>query len=288
MSRELEELGERLEESGNATATQMELNRKRESELARLKEEYDSGSLQHEGALSSLRQKHNAVIADLADQIDVLNKTKAKVEQQKNSSLMELNDIRAGVEELNMEKANVEKQNKCLTNDLTDANHRMEDLNTALCDADMTKKKLVAEKSDLEKQITDAENTVRSLGKLTTSLSTQLEDHRRLADAESRDRATLVGKFKNLETELERLREKLELENEAKAEIQKVMSKAIAETQIWKAKFNAEALARLEDLENARTKLLVTILVKWLLIMLLQLFFLNRLGLMRQRTALMD
>ena len=84
-----------------------------------------------------------------------------------------------------------------------------------------------------------------------------MEDTRRLADAEARDRATLVGKFKSLETDLERLREKLEMENEAKADIQKAMSKALAETQIWKAKFNTEALARIEDLENARGKLLV-------------------------------
>ena len=48
MSRELEELGERLEESGNATATQIELNRKREAELAKLKEDFESGALNHE------------------------------------------------------------------------------------------------------------------------------------------------------------------------------------------------------------------------------------------------
>ena len=119
LSRELEELGERLEESGNATATQVqfniqisslqvkridsifvlkfnqnlffskrnlycpnliqiELNRKRESELAKLKEELDNSSLHHETALATLRQKHNAVIADLAEQIDSLNKAKAK------------------------------------------------------------------------------------------------------------------------------------------------------------------------------------------------------------------
>ena len=40
--------------------------------------------------------------------------------------------------------------------------------------SDLTRKKLAAEKTDLEKQITDAENTVRNLGKLTTSLSTQV------------------------------------------------------------------------------------------------------------------
>ena len=78
MSRELEELGERLEESGNATATQIELNRKREAELSKLKEEFETGALNHESALANLRQKHNAVIGDLGDQIDTLNKAKAK------------------------------------------------------------------------------------------------------------------------------------------------------------------------------------------------------------------
>ena len=76
----LEDIAAKLEESGNATATQIELNRKREAELARLKEELENHTLQHESALASLRQKHNSVIADLGDQIDVLNKAKAKLE----------------------------------------------------------------------------------------------------------------------------------------------------------------------------------------------------------------
>ena len=53
-----------------------------------------------------------------------------------------------------------------------------------------------------------------------------------MADAEARDRAALFGKFRNLESDLERLREKLEAENEAKADIQKQMSRAIAEAQV--------------------------------------------------------
>ena len=59
-----------------------------------------------------------------------------------------------------------------------------------------------------------------------------MEDTKRLADAEARDRAALFGKFRNLESDLERLREKLEAENEAKADIQKQMSRAIAEAQV--------------------------------------------------------
>ena len=69
-----------------------------------------------------------------------------------------------------------------------------------------------------------------------------------------------MGKFRTLETELERLRERIEAENEAKAEIQKAMSRALAEAQIWKSKYTTEACARIEDLENARAKLLVNFL----------------------------
>ena len=35
------------------------------------------------------------------------------------------------------------------------------------------------------------------------------------------------------------------------------MSRALAEAQIWKSKYTTEACARIEDLENARAKLLV-------------------------------
>ena len=69
--------------------------------------------------------------------------------------------------------------------------------------------------------------------KLFLAYEPQLEDTKRLADAEARDRAALFGKFRNLESDLERLREKLEIENEAKADIQKQMSRAIAEAQVY-------------------------------------------------------
>ena len=78
LTRELEDIASKLEESGNATATQIELNRKREAELARLKEELESHALQHESVLAPLRQKHNSVISNLGDQIDQMNKAKAK------------------------------------------------------------------------------------------------------------------------------------------------------------------------------------------------------------------
>merc|ERR1711923_350645 len=82
-SRDIEDPGQRLEDAGNNTATQIELNKKREAELAKLKGELEESNISHEGTLAALRQKHNNNMAELGEQIDGLNKMKAKAEKDK-------------------------------------------------------------------------------------------------------------------------------------------------------------------------------------------------------------
>ena len=52
----------------------MDINKKREAELFKLKQELDDANLHHENSLANIRQKHNAIIADLGDQLDQINK----------------------------------------------------------------------------------------------------------------------------------------------------------------------------------------------------------------------
>jgi hypothetical protein len=53
------------------------------------------------------------------------------------------------------------------------------------------------------------------------------------------------------------MREQLEEEQEAKSELQRQVSKANAETQQWRAKYEGEGLLRSEELEEQRRKILV-------------------------------
>ena len=181
------------------------------------------------------------------------------MEQHKTGLLMDLNTSRHTLEELNMEKANIEKNNKMMQNDLHESTNRLEDLYQGLNEGDIVKKRLAVERDDMEKQILDGENQMRNLAKMKSSLANQLEDMKRLAEGEARDKALLVGKFKGLEGELEKLRERIEEENSAKADIQRSLSRNVAEAQIWKSKYSTEAVARIEDLENAKSKLVARI-----------------------------
>ena len=83
----------------------------------------------------------------------------------------------------------------------------------------------------------------------------QLEDTKRLGDSEARDRAALLSKFKNVNSELENLRERIEEESEKKSDALKALSKAHAEIQLWKSKFETEGLGRIDELEGGKQKL---------------------------------
>nr|XP_022917270.1 myosin heavy chain, muscle isoform X37 [Onthophagus taurus] len=255
LARELEELGERLEEAGGATSAQIELNKKREAELAKLRRDLEEANIQHEGTLANLRKKHNDAVSEMGEQIDQLNKLKAKAERDRASIYAELQQTRGAVDQVGREKAAAEKITKQLQQQLNDVQGKLDETNRTLNDFDAAKKKLSIENSDLLRQLEEAESQVSQLSKIKVSLTTQLEDTKRLADEEGRERATLLGKFRNLEHDLDNIREQVEEEAEAKADIQRQLSKANAESQLWRSKYESEGIARAEELEESKRKL---------------------------------
>ncbi|XP_054741861.1 myosin heavy chain, muscle isoform X22 [Anastrepha obliqua] len=255
LARELEELGERLEEAGGATSAQIELNKKREAELSKLRRDLEEANIQHESTLANLRKKHNDAVAEMAEQVDQLNKLKAKAEHDRQTVHNELNQTRAACDQLSRDKAAQEKIAKQLQHTLNEVQGKLDETNRTLNDFDASKKKLSIENSDLLRQLEEAESQVSQLSKIKISLTTQLEDTKRLADEESRERATLLGKFRNLEHDLDNLREQVEEEAEGKADLQRQLSKANAEAQVWRSKYESDGVARSEELEEAKRKL---------------------------------
>jgi len=254
LSRDIEDLGQKLEDAGNNTATQIELNKKRENELAKLKGELEESNIAHEGTLAALRQKHNNNMSELGEQIDSLNKMKAKAEKDKAGMERDLQEARAGLDEAMRERANHERNGKLTQGLIVEANQKLDELARALNEADSSRKKLQVENQDLSRQIEETENAIAALNKNKISLTTQLEDTKRMGDSEARDRASLLSRFKNLNTELENLKERIDEENEKKSDALKGLSKAHAEVQLWRSKYETEGLGRVDELEGCRQK----------------------------------
>lgn len=105
LRRDMEEIGERLEETGGATAAQMELNKRREAEILKLRRDLEESTLHHEAATAALRKKHADSVAALSEQVDNLQRIKQKLEKEKSELKMEVGDLTADVE--NIAKAKV-------------------------------------------------------------------------------------------------------------------------------------------------------------------------------------
>merc|ERR1711994_513761 len=105
LARELEQLGERLGEAGGATAAQVELNKKREAEVQKLRKDLEEAHIQQEATLMNLKRKHADASAEMAEQIDQLSKMKAKVEKDKSGINHEIQDVRTATDEIVRSKA---------------------------------------------------------------------------------------------------------------------------------------------------------------------------------------
>ena len=74
----MDEISVQLEEQGGATQAQIDLNKKREQELIRIRREMEEITLQNESQIASLRKKEKDTANEMADQIDQLNKVKSR------------------------------------------------------------------------------------------------------------------------------------------------------------------------------------------------------------------
>merc|ERR1711963_37863 len=189
------------------------------------------------------------------ENIDGLNKMKAKAEKDKAGMERDLQEARAGLDEVMRERANHERNGKLTQGLIVEAHQKLDEMARALNEADSSRKKLQVENQDLTRQIEETEAAIAALGKNKISLTTQLEDTKRLGDSEARDRAALLAKFKNMNTELENLKERIEEESQKKSDALKALSKAQAEIQLWRSKFETEALGRIDELDSSRQKL---------------------------------
>merc|ERR1712079_40662 len=255
LARELENMGERLGEASGATSAQIELNKKREAEVTKLRRDLEEAHIQQEATLVSLKKKHQDAIAEMTEQIEQLNKMKNKVEKDKTLIMHEISDARAATDEVARSKASSEKSLRNLQNTLNELGKKIEEANLTLGDIEAGKRKLAAENADLLRQLQELENSANMLSKMKISLADQLSEARAVADNEAKERQSLLGKFRNAEHEVAGMKDHFDEEVSAKENLGRQLSKALGEADMLRVKYEKEGLAKAEELEMAKLKM---------------------------------
>merc|ERR1712096_58098 len=83
LTREMGQLTEQLEEAGGASAAQIELIKRRESDLLKVRRDYEESVITYEADLTTLKKRHQESVAELVEQVENLTRAKNKVEKEK-------------------------------------------------------------------------------------------------------------------------------------------------------------------------------------------------------------
>merc|ERR1739844_537967 len=180
--------------------------------MGKLRKDLEEATIQQDVTLVSLKKKHQDAIAEMAEQIDQLNKMKGKVEKDKQHIMHEIADVRAATDEVNRSSASAEKSYRNLCGQLNDLGKKVEEANLTLGDFEAAKRKISAENGDLLRQLQELENNANLLVKVKSSLSAQLDEQKMVADNEAKERQSLLGKFRNAEHEVDGMKEHLDEE----------------------------------------------------------------------------
>ncbi|ELK31861.1 Myosin-3 [Myotis davidii] len=254
-ARELEELSERLEEAGGVTSTQIELNKKREAEFLKLRRDLEEATLQHEATAAALRKKHADSVAELAEQIDNLQRVKQKLEKEKSEFKLEIDDLASNVESVSKSKANLEKICRTLEDQLSEARGKNEEALRSMSELTAQKSRLQTEAGELSRQLEEKESIVSQLSRSKQAFTQQTEELKRQLEEENKAKNALAHALQSSRHDCDLLREQYEEEQEAKAELQRALSKANSEVAQWRTKYETDAIQRTEELEEAKKKL---------------------------------
>jgi len=255
LARELESLGERLNEATGTTAAQIELNKKRESEVSKIRKDLEECKIQHDSTVVSLKKKQQDSIAEMNEQIDQLGKMRAKIEKDKSQIMAEIADVRAATDEVARSKASAEKSYKNLLGNLNDINKKVEESSLTLGDMEGSKRRLTAENADLLRQLQELESNANLLLKTKAALVAALDEQKMIADEVAKERVSLLSKFRNLEHEADGLKQNYDEEAVGRENVGRQLNKALGDADMWRQKYEIDGIAKAEELEMSSMKL---------------------------------
>ncbi|XP_053642014.1 paramyosin, long form isoform X1 [Cherax quadricarinatus] len=253
------QLSERIEEVEAGADGQIEINKKRDAELAKLRKLLEDVHLESEQTHHMLKKKHQEAVVDFQDQIDILTKVKVKVEKEKAKFQQEVFELTEHLEKSTLEAAGYHKTIKSLNITIQELNVRIEELNRTIVDITSSKQRLSVENVELSKSVQDLKVKIEEVNYTLRTSGNTLEEYKRKFDAEEARRRKLESEINSLTNELNALKRSYEEESELRIDIERRLSSESALVLQYKSKYELECRVHIEDVEEIKKKTQVRI-----------------------------
>lgn len=149
----LDEINDSLDEESGKTTAQIELNKKKDLEIMRLRQDLEEANTSHESQLALMRKTNTDNVAELTEKLENVQKSKAKVEKDKETIRRQLDEANQQVNEESKNKAEQERLAKLYEAQVAELQAKCDEQHRHLQDLSATKGRLQAENNDMEVSI---------------------------------------------------------------------------------------------------------------------------------------
>lgn len=252
-------LSERLTEAESGSESQLEINRKREAEMAKLRKLLEDVHNESEQQIHTLRTKHQTSMMELQEQIERMSRDKEKVVKEKSVMKTEISELYAQIEILQSEKVSIKKVVEKLEITVNEYHIKIEDLNRTCADMTSAKQRLQMESQEANKKFNEMKLAIEHAGMDKNKFAAQLEELRRAADNEARNRNAAETKITSLERNIKTLMVEIEELRSIKITLEGSIEKWKQENGDWKKKYENEARLRVEEGDALKKKYTIEI-----------------------------
>lgn len=253
------QLQERIEEVEAGADGQIEINRKRDAELAKLRKLLEDVHLEAEQTQHMLKKKHQEAVVDFQDQIDILTKSKSKVDKERSKMQSEVYELTEQLEKATLEAANHNKNVKSLNIVIQELNIKIEELNISISDLTSNKTRITTENIELHKSVQELKVKIEEITYNSKNAASNLEEYRRKLEEEERRRRKFESDYNSLMQELATLRCSYDEECELRIDIERKYSNECANSANYKAKWETEVRNRADEVDDLKKKMMIRI-----------------------------
>merc|ERR1712106_428049 len=232
---------------------------KREAEMAKLRKLLEDVHNESEQQIHTLRTKHQTSMMELQEQIERDSRDKEKVVKEKSVMKTEISELYAQIEILQSEKVSIKKVVEKLEITVNEYHIKIEDLNRTCADMTSSKAKLQMEAQEANKKLNEMKLAIEHAGMDKNKFAAQLDELRRAADNEARNRNAAGTKITSLERNIKTLMVEIEELRSIKINLEGSIEKWKQENGDWKKKYEMEARLRVEDVDALKKEFSVEV-----------------------------
>lgn len=247
-------LSERLTEAEGGAESQLDINRKREAEMAKLRKLLEDVHMESEQSIHVMKKKHQEAMMELQEQIEIISRSKEKVTKEKSKLSVEIEALLAQIEVLSSEKTQIKKVVERLEITVNEYNIKIDNMQRELTEVTSSRNRLKTESDDNVKKFNEMRMAIEHAGLDKNKVASQLKELQSSLDNVTRVKATAETRVSSLEAQLKTVTIQLEEQKEMRIELERQIEKWRIDGGDWKKKYETEARLRIEDVDTLKKK----------------------------------